>query len=123
MKVACIFGSDIPPIPDDIPVEEIQEFQFNSRPYKFADIDISEKATIGELIEKIHELFEKPSFVNVTVDEEIITLTCSYSNYSHHNEDDSKYIKDLGVKINELFKMGPNGELCLYISDSFGLAN
>lgn len=91
---------------------------------QFINIDISEDATIGDLLPKLHEAINIPMHRELKWDGNTIKVSCS-----HHIQNKpeprgfSSGIENLDQKISEFPKHGLNGELSIYINKNEGLAN
>lgn len=123
MKVVYFFSSDTLPLPDDLTPEELMTYTEPPHDFRFMEVDISDEDTIGLLIDKIHEHRGISANAQLLIDGEIHDFSCGYMNYNHDDEPESRPIFDLTKKISDFPKLGPNKEICIYVSNTFGLGN
>lgn len=95
----------------------------NQNPQEIIDIDINENSSIGELLSKIHEVTNIPSYTELRWDDNIEKIASRYFYKSGTKFDDYTIITDLEKQIDSLPKYGYTGELLLYINNDHGLVN
>lgn len=87
------------------------------------NIDIDEKLSIGDLLNKIHEETKIPFYKELKWGDHVEKIACSYYFKSGIESDEFEIITDLEQRISDLPKNGQNNELSLFIDESVGLVN
>lgn len=93
--------------------------------YKKISVEISESATIKELLQKIHEMEDIPQYKEVTWEGNVEKIACLHHVLMEPNSMNFHHLygEDYQKKIKEFPRCGPNGELSVFIETNVGFVN
>jgi len=105
-------------------IEFITEISYeNETPPEIIEIDIDENLSIGELLSKIHDLKNIPTYRELKWNDNVEKISCRYYYKSEIEFGEYAMVTNLEQKINSFSKFGASGELSIFIDGSSRLAN